>query len=91
MATTPDTGQINASNILENLLGVAGSGVDIWQRWQSAKVDNLERKAAIPTTAGNPAQNAVSPAYMPQNMLLIGGVVLALGLGAFLAFGKSAK
>ena len=86
MATTPDTGAINAGNILENILGVASDATDVWKKWQTAKVDNLERKAAIPTTAGNTANNAISP-FWNSSGLMIGGAIAA-GLVLVLVLGR---
>lgn len=86
MATTPDTGAINANSILENILGVANSATDVWKKWQDTKTSNMERKAAIPTTAGNGANNAISPAWTSQG-LMIGGAIVA-GLVLVLVIGR---
>lgn len=47
---TPDEGSNAAGGVLDELLGTAGSAVDVWQKWQNGKVAALQAKAAIPST-----------------------------------------
>lgn len=82
----PDTGQIGANNILDNLLGTAGGALDVWSKWQASKTQNLIDKASIPSTA-TPTGVAATPSGIDQKTLLIGGA-LVLGVGAALLIAR---
>jgi hypothetical protein len=85
----PDKGGNAAGNLLDGLFGTANSAVDVWQKWQAGKVETLKAKADIPTTAAN--TNVTQPSgfsLSPQNLLIIGGVLVGLVIAGFVALRK---
>lgn len=72
-----DTSDTNASPLLDSLFDTANSAVDVWAKWQDKKTETVIAKAAIPTTAANPAAGAGFA--VDQKTLFIAAGVVAVG------------
>lgn len=76
-------GQNASGSYLDRVLGTANSGLDLWQRWQGVKLENLQTRAEIPSTVVQPS---VTGATLSQKTILgiVGGVIAAAVLALFL-------
>jgi len=77
-----DSPSISAQGTLDGLFGTANQAFDLWSRWSDKKIDNVERKAAIPPSVSAPSPKINDGFQMTSKTWTIAVVIVGV-LGLF--------